>query len=135
MATTYFSSSSGGRTVSAAEGTGKAVPYLLSVPDPYDTLSPYHDWGPVLVDAKAAARAFGLGVPLSGFETSAGPSGRIATVTALGPMTQVTLSGSAVRDAFGLRSTWSGSAGSPSLRRRRRSRSAGPLRSPGLRVG
>ena len=57
VATTYFSSSSGGRTVSAGEAWGKPIPYLVSVADPYDTLSPYHDWGPVLFDARKAAAA------------------------------------------------------------------------------
>ena len=52
VADTLFFSTSGGRTVSALEATGVAVPYLVSVADPYDTLSPYHDWGPVLFDAK-----------------------------------------------------------------------------------
>ena len=60
VATTYFSSSSGGETMSAAEAIGTPVPYLVSVPDPYDTLSPYHDWGPVLLSAAAAAKALGL---------------------------------------------------------------------------
>jgi stage II sporulation protein D len=106
VATTYFSSSSGGRTVSAAEATGTAVPYLLSVPDPYDTLSPNHDWGPVLIDAKKAARALGIGTPLIDLQTSPGPSGHIASVTALGSTTRQTLSGSAVRNDLGLRSTW-----------------------------
>jgi hypothetical protein len=25
------------------------TPYLVSVKDPYDTLSPYHDWGPLKI--------------------------------------------------------------------------------------
>ena len=44
VANTLFFSTSGGRTVSALEATGVDVPYLVSVADPYDTLSPYHDW-------------------------------------------------------------------------------------------
>ena len=32
-------------------------PYLVPVADPYDTLSPYHDWGPVLFDAAAGREA------------------------------------------------------------------------------
>ena len=46
VANTLFFSTSGGRTASAAEATGTGVPYLVSVLDPYDTASPYHDWGP-----------------------------------------------------------------------------------------
>jgi stage II sporulation protein D len=47
-ALTYYSSTSGGRTASAADVLPWAprVPYLRSVSDPYDTLSPHHDWGP-----------------------------------------------------------------------------------------
>jgi stage II sporulation protein D len=37
---TLYSASSGGRTSSAAETFGRPVPYLVSVADPYDTLSP-----------------------------------------------------------------------------------------------
>src|SRR5437868_3891960 len=44
VATTYFSSTSGGTTESAANWQGVPIPYLVSVPDPYDTISPYHDW-------------------------------------------------------------------------------------------
>src|SRR5262249_29383027 len=46
VADTLFFSTSGGRTASAAESLGIAVPYLVPVADPYDTASPYHDWGP-----------------------------------------------------------------------------------------
>ena len=28
-------------------GSARPVPYLVSVPDPFDTISPYHNWGPV----------------------------------------------------------------------------------------
>ena len=54
------SSSSGGRTTSAADALGKPIPYLVSVPDPYDTYSPYHNWGPVLYDAAQVGGAIGL---------------------------------------------------------------------------
>jgi SpoIID/LytB domain protein len=107
IATTYFSSSTGGRTVSAAEAFGKPVPYLVSVPDPYDTYSPYHDWGPVLYDARAVAAAVGLkGQQLVDLQATRGPSGRVAKVTAIGSASQVTLTGSALRGALGLRSSW-----------------------------
>ena len=47
VAKTYFFSTSGGRTASAQDVWGKPVPYLVSVPDPYDSISPHHDWGPL----------------------------------------------------------------------------------------
>ena len=42
---------------------GKAVPYLVSVPDPYDDLSPYHNWGPTPVTAQAIVKALKLTRP------------------------------------------------------------------------
>jgi stage II sporulation protein D len=106
IATTYFSASSGGRTVSAREATGKAVPYLVSVPDPYDTYSPAHDWGPMLFDARDVAKA--LGVPgLTDLQMVAGPSKHVTTVTASGASGQPTaLTGNTIRTDLGLRSTW-----------------------------
>src|SRR4029450_7435782 len=47
VAKTFFFSSSGGRTASAEDVWGEAVPYLVSVSDPYDTISPHHTWGPI----------------------------------------------------------------------------------------
>ena len=62
VATTYFFSSSGGRTSSASEvwpgSTG--APYLVSVNDPYDTISPYHRWGPFVVPAPRLRRVLGV---------------------------------------------------------------------------
>jgi peptidoglycan hydrolase-like amidase len=47
VADTLFSSSTGGWTQSAADAFGPpGRPYLVSVKDPYDTISPYHNWGP-----------------------------------------------------------------------------------------
>src|SRR5262249_26966563 len=48
VARTYYSSSSGGRTEAVQDAwPGSApIPYLRSVPDPYDSYSPHHDWGP-----------------------------------------------------------------------------------------
>src|SRR5579859_4244227 len=48
VARTYYSSSSGGRTEAVQDAWPGAapIPYLRSVPDPYDTYSPLHDWGP-----------------------------------------------------------------------------------------
>jgi stage II sporulation protein D len=106
VATTYFSSSSGGRTVSAAEAWGKSVPYLVSVDDPYDTLSPYHDWGPVLVDARKAGRLLKVPGRLLALDVTPGSSGHVAQADAVGTNGSVKLSGAAVRTALGLRSSW-----------------------------
>jgi stage II sporulation protein D len=48
VATTFFYSTSGGKTVDKAEEWGGSdVPYLQTESDPYDTISPHHFWGPL----------------------------------------------------------------------------------------
>jgi stage II sporulation protein D len=107
VADTLFFSTSGGRTASALESTGTAVPYLVSVSDPYDTASPYHDWGPVLYDAAKVARQLKLAGPLDDLQTTAGASGRVQKVTAVSSNdTEATFTGSQIRTALDLRSTW-----------------------------
>src|SRR5207253_3944772 len=76
------------------------------VPDPYDSLSPNHDWGPVLLDARAAAKALGVPGDLLDLQVTPGPSGHAEDVEAVGSKGSVALTGSAVRAALGLRSTW-----------------------------
>ena len=57
LADTFFFSSSGGRTANVQDvWGGAAVPYLVSVSDPYDTLSPYHNWGPLRFGSTQLAR-------------------------------------------------------------------------------
>lgn len=106
VATTYFFSSSGGRTGSIADldPAAKPVPYLVSVPDPYDTLSPYHTWGPVTFTAARVSKL--LGVPgVTDLETR--PATRRAReVIVSGSGESVTMPAVAVRRALGLRSTW-----------------------------
>src|SRR5215470_12679818 len=57
VARTYYSSSSGGRTEAVQDAwPGSApIPYLRSVPDPYDSYSPHHDWGPYNFSASTLA--------------------------------------------------------------------------------
>src|SRR5919197_770775 len=62
--------------------SGTLVPYLRSVADPYDKLSPYHDWPRTLTDAEAERR---LAPVLAGrlvdtAATARTASGRAATV-------------------------------------------------------
>jgi stage II sporulation protein D len=106
VATTYFFSSSGGRTAAVTDAFAKAkpTPYLVSVPDPYDTASPYHTWGPVVVPAAGAGKK--LGVPGLGALQPEPASGRATSVLATGRNGDVTLAAGTVRAALGLRSTW-----------------------------
>ena len=66
VARTYYSSSSGGRTEAVQDAwPGSApIPYLRSVPDPYDTYSPHHDWGPYELSAGRLASRLGLAGPV-----------------------------------------------------------------------
>jgi stage II sporulation protein D len=106
VATTYFSSSSGGQTADSDDTIGFPVPYLVSVPDPWDTYSPYHDWGPIVMSTRAAAKVLGLRGPLVDLELESGPDGRVISVTAATASKTVTLTGAQVRDTLGLRSDW-----------------------------
>jgi stage II sporulation protein D len=107
VADTLFSSTSGGRSASAFDATGVAVPYLVPVADPFDTASPYHDWGPVVLDAARVAKQLKLAAPIADFQTTTGPSGRVTTVTVVSDdESQVTLTAAQVRDKLDLRSTW-----------------------------
>jgi stage II sporulation protein D len=106
VALTYFSSSSGGETVSAAEANGIPIPYLVSVPDPWDVYSPNHDWGPVLMSSQAVGQALGLHSPLSDFQMTMGPSDHVSTLTAVAAGQKVTMTGAQVRDALALKSSW-----------------------------
>jgi stage II sporulation protein D len=107
VANTLFFSTSGGRTASALESTGLNVPYLVPVADPYDSGSPYHDWGPVLLDAAVVAKQFKLASPIADLQTTTGPSGRVKSLTVVSDDdSQVTMTGNQVRGALELRSTW-----------------------------
>src|SRR5207237_699749 len=80
---TFFHSSSGGRTAASEEGFGGLpIPYLRSVDDRWDSISPLHDWSATLTDAQAAKRLQGVRLgDLQDLTVSAtSPSGRAATV-------------------------------------------------------
>jgi stage II sporulation protein D len=106
IAYTYFFSTSGGRTESNANWGGTAVPYLVSVPDPYDTLSRYHDWGPVPVTGKTVVSALKIAGPATDMTTKLNSSGRVASVDVMSALIPTTVAGTKLRGALGLRSTW-----------------------------
>jgi stage II sporulation protein D len=82
----------------------KPVPYLVSVPDPYDTASPWHSWGPVVVSAATAGRQLGVSGLLALRPVPA--TGRPRYVVAIGRDGDVPLRGGDIRRALGLRSGW-----------------------------
>jgi len=106
VATTFFSSTSGGQTESSQGWIGTALPYLVSVPDPYDDISPYHNWGPVPVTGKAIVKALKLPGPIIDATTTPNPSGRVGKLSFLTPLTSLQVAATQLRNAIGLRSTW-----------------------------
>jgi stage II sporulation protein D len=106
VATTYFFSSSGGRTASVADvfAGSKPQPYLVSVQDPYDTASPWHTWGPIVMPAAGVARS--LSVPGVIDLKPVPATGRARAVVAIGKAGDVSFTAGQVRRALGLRSTW-----------------------------
>src|SRR5439155_3384537 len=90
VATTFFYSTSGGQTESSQGWIGTALPYLVSVPDPYDDISPYHSWGPVPVTAQTISKALKVPGPITdatAVPNAAGRVGKLNLVTALAPQT------------------------------------------------
>jgi stage II sporulation protein D len=108
VAKTYFYSTSGGRTASAQDVWGTAVPYLVSVPDPYDSISPYHNWGPFTFSGAKLGRVLHAGGTVVDLQTTLNSSGRVTTLTAVTPSSERTFKASDLRRTLALRSTWFG---------------------------
>ena len=106
VAKTFFFSTSGGRTASAEDVWGTAVPYLVSVADPYDTISPHHTWGPVAYTGAQLAKRLKLKGRVVDVQAELNSSGRVKTLTIAGAGGNLTMNGAAVRARLGVRSTW-----------------------------
>ena len=123
VATTFFFSTSGGKTASIADEWGSAPrPYLVSVSDPFDTISPHHTWGPgdpqtdcsgtapdCVWSGAALKRKLGTRVPAGLTDlvvTARNGSSRVSTVRANGAGAPRTFTGATARSVLGLRSTW-----------------------------
>jgi stage II sporulation protein D len=103
IATTFFFSSSGGRTATGAEVFGVDVPYLVSVDDHWDERSPHHAWVPRMLTGAAVRKAYQLGsVPVDIVVelTASKRPGRVVIVTAQGG--QVETNGIDARAHLGL---------------------------------
>ena len=106
VAETFFSSTSGGQTESSADWTGTAIPYLVSVPDPYDDLSPYHSWGPVPMTAQTVLKALKMTGPITDVSTTKNQAGRVAQLQLTTPLQALAVPATKLRTTIGLRSTW-----------------------------
>jgi stage II sporulation protein D len=107
-AVTYYFSTSGGHTenVEFSFVGSLSKPWLVGVPDPYDTQSPYHRW---TVRFSAAALDRRLGAP-GAFKRikvlERGVSPRVVSAQVVGTRGSRTMSGPQIRTALGLRDSW-----------------------------
>lgn len=110
IAVTYFSSTSGGQTESVEYGFPGAapVPYLRSVNDPYDRISPVHTWRVTMSDGQMESALRGLyqGDLEAIKVTERGDSPRIVRARVVGSSGSSPVSGPTLRARLGLRSTW-----------------------------
>jgi stage II sporulation protein D len=106
VASTLYSSSSGGKTASAADVFGTAIPYLVSRPDPWDKASPHFRWGPVLLGARSIQAKLGADARVIDAKVVATPSGRLRSLSLSTTTGSEAIPPSLVRSALGLRSTW-----------------------------
>jgi stage II sporulation protein D len=107
-AVTYYFSTSGGHTenVEYSFVGSLAKPWLVGVPDPYDSQSPYHRWK---VPTTAARLDRALGAP-GRFKRvkvlDRGVSPRVVRARVIGTAGSTVLTGPQIRARLGLRDTW-----------------------------
>src|ERR687896_1007883 len=107
-AVTYYFSTSGGHTenVEFSFVGSLAKPWLIGVPDPYDTQSPYHRWQ---VSFSAASLDAALGAPGAYRRLKVldrGVSPRVVRARVIGTSGSTVLTGPQIRARLGLRDTW-----------------------------
>jgi stage II sporulation protein D len=108
---TYFFSTSGGRTENVENSFvgSDPKPWLKSVKDPYDGVSPRHRWGPIRMSMTRAASTLG-GLVKGRFKgirvTRRGVSPRIVSAKVIGTGGSTRVSGATLRARFGLGDTW-----------------------------
>ena len=109
-ATTYYFSTSGGKTENSEFGFsgGSSIPYLKSVDDPFDDASPVHTWTETLSDDQIEGALTGLfeGSLRKVEVTETGKSPRIVTARVVGSRGSTTVTGDTLRARLELRSTW-----------------------------
>lgn len=111
VAITYFFSTSGGHTenIEFSFVGSKPVPYLKGVPDPFDTISPYHRWRLTFSQRRmqAALGRYLKGGRLNKIKVNRrGSSPRIVYATLIGTAGKTRVTGPTLKAALGLRDTW-----------------------------
>src|SRR5829696_2273873 len=107
-AVTYYFSTSGGHTenVEYSFVGSLSKPWLVGVPDPYDTQSPYHRWE-LSFSAGRLDRALGAPGAFRRLKVlQRGVSPRVVRARVIGSAGSRTVTGPQVRAALGLRDTW-----------------------------
>ena len=106
VATTFYSSSSGGRTQSGLDAFGLDVPYLPSQDDPWDSGSPYHTWQPRAYTGRQLAKALGLSAAAVDVTSRFSQSGRVISLSVIArDGSSLAVSGAEARKLMALRST------------------------------
>ncbi len=108
IATTFFFSTSGGRTAAVEDiWAGQPIPYLRAVEDPTDSISPYHRWGPIVLTARELGSKLGAPAPRKPLDatTTRNPSGRADLFIVTGKRKQAAFDAATVRTRLELRST------------------------------
>ena len=108
VATTFFSSSSGGRTTAITDLVpgAKPVSYLVAEADPYDRASPWHNWGPVVFTGGQMSKAFGVpGITDVTPVPAVGHARQLVVTTTDGAQKTLGSTSSLMRGSLGLRST------------------------------
>jgi stage II sporulation protein D len=108
---TYFFSTSGGRTenVENVFAGSEPLPWLRSVEDPYDDVSPRHRWGPYRWAYSTVKRKLGSLVKGSFRSikvTQRGASPRVVSATITGTGGTTTVTGAQLRSKLGLFDSW-----------------------------
>jgi stage II sporulation protein D len=107
--TAFFFSTSGGQTESVQYAFGSSpVPYLKSVKDPYDDVSPFHKWKERYSQREMQSKLDGLfrGRLRKIRVTKTGDSPRIVQAKVIGSRGSSRVSGSSLQGRLGLMSTW-----------------------------
>jgi stage II sporulation protein D len=108
---TYFFSTSGGQTEDVENTSlgSEPLPWLRSVEDPYDDVSPRHRWGPIRMSLATAGRKL-RGLVQGRFRgvdvVDRGTSPRVVEADVVGTRGSTRVTGFTLRARFGLYDTW-----------------------------